>query len=89
MPDTTSMNPDERLFAFLRPSDLAPVACDLRFNGVAFGWEVLFRAGGRLIVSQSGFISRAAAVAWAHEEWLQPRTPHPGDMGQRRQSWFR
>jgi hypothetical protein len=62
------MSPDERLFEFVRASDGTLVMCDLRFNGDDFGWEVLFKTGDHLIISRSGFVSQADAVAWAYEE---------------------
>jgi hypothetical protein len=39
-PKTT---PGELLFEFVRPSDRAPLSCELRFHGESYGWEAPLR----------------------------------------------
>jgi hypothetical protein len=58
----------ELLFKFVRVSDDAPMACELRFHGESYGWEAQFLERGELLVSRGGFITRALAVQWAEEE---------------------
>lgn len=60
--------PGELLFEFVRASNRAPMACELRFNGESYGWEVQFLERGELSHAQGRFVTRALAVQWAHEE---------------------
>ena len=60
--------PAERLFAFVRMSDRAPMACDLRFDAESSGWEVQFLERGELMESRRGFATRARAIQWAEDE---------------------
>jgi hypothetical protein len=62
--------PAELLFEFLRASDRAPMACELRFDGESYGLAVQ-RESVRLDephLPNGGFVTRALAVQWAEEE---------------------
>ena len=50
--------PGERLFAFARASDRAPMSCELRFHGESYGWEAQFLERGELWYSRGGFAMR-------------------------------
>ena len=60
--------PGEHLFDFVRGSDAAPMARELRFHGESYGWEAQFLERGELLVSRGGFSLRALAVRWAEDE---------------------
>ena len=60
--------PGEPLFEFIRASDRAPMACELRFHRESYGWEAQFLERGVLICAHGGFVTRALAVQWAEEE---------------------
>jgi hypothetical protein len=60
--------PGELLFEFVRASDRAPMSCELRFHGESFGWEAQFLERGELLYARVGFVTRAAAIAWAEQE---------------------
>jgi hypothetical protein len=60
--------PGELLFEFVRASDRAPMSCELRCHGEAYGWEAQFLQRGELRYSHAGFVTRAAAGQWADEE---------------------
>jgi hypothetical protein len=60
--------PGERIFEFVRTSDGAPMACELRFHGEAYGWEVQFLERGELFASRGAFPTREQAVQWAKTE---------------------
>jgi hypothetical protein len=60
--------PGEPLFAFVRTSDQAPMACELRFHGESFGWEAQFLDRGELLYARGAFVTRGQAVQWAEEE---------------------
>ena len=57
----------EPLFTFVRASDHAPMACELRFYG-EYGWEARFLERGELFASRGGFALRELAVRWAEIE---------------------
>jgi hypothetical protein len=57
--------PAESLFTFVRASDRAPMACELRFHGESYGWEAQFLERGHLLYARGGFVTRALAVQWA------------------------
>jgi hypothetical protein len=42
--------PGELIFEFARPSNKAPIRCELRFNGESYGWEAQFFDGGELLL---------------------------------------
>jgi hypothetical protein len=54
--------PGERLFEFIRASDLAPMSCELRFHSESYGWEAPFLERGELLFSRGEFALRALAV---------------------------
>jgi hypothetical protein len=58
----------ERLFAFVRGSDRAPMSCELRFHGESYGWEVQFFERDEFLCGRGAFVTRALAVHWAEEE---------------------
>jgi hypothetical protein len=60
--------PAERLFAFVRMSDRARMACDLRFDAESSAWEVQLLERGELMESRRGFATRARAIQWAEDE---------------------
>ena len=55
------------LFAFIRETDRAHIACELRNHG-PYGWEAQYFHSGSLLFSRGGFPTRDAAVAWADAE---------------------
>jgi hypothetical protein len=61
-------NAGELLFEFVRYSDRAPMACELRFHGESYGWEVQFLERGELFASRGAFPTREQAVQWAKTE---------------------
>ena len=67
-PPPRQPKPGELLFEFLRASDRAPMACELRFHGESYGWEAQFLERGELLYSRGGFAMRAQAVQRAEEE---------------------
>lgn len=46
-PPPRAPRPGELLFEFVRASDCAPMACELRFQGELYGWEAQFFERGR------------------------------------------
>jgi hypothetical protein len=60
--------PGELLFEFVRASDRASMACELRFNGDTYGWEAQFLGRGVLFSSHGLFVTRALAVQWAEQQ---------------------
>jgi hypothetical protein len=67
-PPACQPRPGEPLFAFVRASDRAPMACELRFHGDSFGWEAQFLERGELLYARGGFVMRAHAIMWAEQE---------------------
>src|SRR5258705_13904299 len=65
-PPARVARPGELLFEFIRASDRAPMACELRFNGESYGWEAQFLERAELLCAHGGFVTRAQAVEWAH-----------------------
>ena len=59
--------PGEPLFAFVRASDQAPMACELRFHGESWGWEAQFFDRGEFLIGRR-FDTRNQALQWAELE---------------------
>ena len=65
--------PGELLFEFIRNSDRAPMACELRFHGESYGREAQFLERSEPLYGRGGFVRRAAAIACAEEPIKQLR----------------
>jgi hypothetical protein len=58
----------EVLFDFVRPSDRAPMSCELRFHGQTYGWEAQFFERGELLFALGAFVTHQGAIQWAEDE---------------------
>jgi hypothetical protein len=67
--------PNERLFACVRASDLAPVWLELRQQGAA-GWEVHVFERPEWYEARGGFATRALAVEWSQQARMMLECAH-------------
>jgi hypothetical protein len=65
--------PGELLFEFVRASDHALIACELRFHGESFGWEAQCFIRGEFFVSHGAFVTKAQAVRWGRKNARRSR----------------